>query len=141
MRSPLVKNVMQSMEDAQEVSKEIKTAWNALEKYHKEKGKYPDKLTALIPNYLPSESSLHYSKDPNGPEFTYHKPAPDADDSVIVLEYKVSMNIPTGPGQPPPIVNITIRKDGQMTQQTGSPYPGGTGRTSVPSAPGSGSSY
>src|SRR2546425_647662 len=62
MRSPIVKNVMQSVEDAQVASTEIKVVWNALERYHKEKGKYPDKLTALVPNYVATENGLHYSK-------------------------------------------------------------------------------
>src|ERR1051325_11272902 len=64
MRSPIVKNVMRSAENAQYVNDEMKAVWKKLDQYHKDKGKYPDKLAALVPTYLP-EASLHFSREPN----------------------------------------------------------------------------
>src|SRR5205085_7332179 len=93
MKSPIMKNVMEVAQNSQVEAQEIKAVWKKVDQYHKDKGKYPDKLEALVPNYL-TKDQLHFSKEPNGPEWIYHKPPPDSDDSFILLEYKMTFNIP-----------------------------------------------
>jgi hypothetical protein len=67
---------------------EMATVWAAIDKYHGEKGRYPANLDELVPGYLPSERSLHLSKKPNGPRFTYYVPPKGAPKTAVILEYR-----------------------------------------------------
>lgn len=99
-------------QQAQQCEKEMQRVWAAVEKFHQEKGRYPEKLESLLPNYLPNKSYLHFSGKPDGPPFTYHKPDPDAPPSTIVLEYHgLSMTVP---GRPPVPTPLRLRKDGTL---------------------------
>lgn len=101
---------------AQQCEKEMQRVWTAVERFHQDKGRYPDKLEGLVPNYLPSESSLRFSGKPDGPAFTYHKPDKDTPPSTIVLEYHgLTMMIP---GRPPVPIPLRMRKDGTLDQSS-----------------------
>lgn len=121
MKSPLVKNIREGAENAKYATTEMKEVWTQVDKFHKDKNKYPDKLENLVPNYL-TKDQLHFSRQPTGPEWTYHKPPPDSDSSFIILEYKVDFRMPVAPGQPSPTWNLTITKDGVQEMQSNTTY-------------------
>ena len=121
MKSPIMKSIVDVAQNADIAKKELQRVWTKVDQYHKDKGKYPDKLDALVPNYL-TKDDLHFSKEPNGPEWTYHKPPADSDDSFPMLEYKLTFNFPTAQGQPTPTINILITKGGEATSQSNSSY-------------------
>ena len=100
----LVGSAMQFGQDAQYCQTEMTALWQKVEKYHTDKGKYPDKLEQLVPNYVADKSGLKLSTKPTGPDFTYHKPAKDAQPTDIVLEYSLSIDSPDGQK-----VNIPVR--------------------------------
>lgn len=102
---------MQAGYDSQQAAKEMRVVWTGLERYQRaHNGKYPDTLKALIPEYLPNEQALRFSKRPEGPPFTYYKPAPDAPGSSTVLEYAVPLTIANTTQN----IMIRIHKDGTI---------------------------
>jgi type II secretory pathway pseudopilin PulG len=70
----------------------------ALIAYRAAHASYPPTLKSLVPNYLPSESSLHAPIDansnPNHVSFTYTRPSADAPMSALVLSIAASYVIP-----------------------------------------------
>lgn len=80
------------METAQ-AQQEMKTLWTHVDRYHKDKGKYPDKLEDLVPNYVASEKNLHLSVHPEGPQFGYIKPGPNSAPDDVMLTYEMTIQI------------------------------------------------
>jgi len=85
----------QAAQDIAAVKVQMDHVREALLRYDKEKGKYPDKLAALVPKYL-AKADLHFSQDPKGPEFIYYKPRPNAEPTDVVLEYKLPVKSARG---------------------------------------------
>lgn len=107
MVRPLVTKVIQGMDSVKIVARDMKQVGTAINKYHAEKGKYPEDLKVLIPHYLPDEKSLHPSTDAAGPEFTYTKPGKDSSSTMVMLEYDMPSPIPQDPAPWP----IRMHKD------------------------------
>src|SRR5436309_31193 len=89
-------SAVQLSQDAQNCQIEMSALWQKIEKFHADKGKYPDKLEQLVPKYVPDKSGLKLSTKPTGPEYTYHKPTKDAQPTDVVLEYNLAMASPDG---------------------------------------------
>ena len=104
-------SAMQFGQDAQYCQTEMTALWQKVEQYHTDKSKYPDKLEQLIPKYVPDKSGLKLTTKPNGPAFTYHKPAKDSQSTDVVLEYTLTMTAPDGQ-----VVQFPVRfmKNGQI---------------------------
>ena len=114
---PAFKNIMGTAvkvgQEAELAEAELQNVWRQVDKYHKDKGKYPDKLEQLVPNYLPSEASLRFSRKPNGPMFTYYKPDKDTPGSATMLEYMLNFTVMDQTTQFP----VQIHKDGEAVMQ------------------------
>ena len=111
MRSPMVKQAMSSVFQAQAATQQIKTVGTALDRYVADNKKYPKELKELIPKYLPDERSLHISPDAGSPRIWYKKPAMDAPGETIVLQTEITPPIAM-PDAPP--WAIKLRKDGKL---------------------------
>ena len=120
-KSSFFKSIKEVGENAKYATQEMKAVWTQVDKFHKDKNKYPEKLADLVPTYL-TKDQLHYSKLPNGPEWTYHKPPPDSDESFIMLEYKLDFEFPTANGQAKPTWDLTVSKNGEVQMQTNTTY-------------------
>jgi len=85
-----------AMKDSMQVSKDMHNLRQQIMKYKDDNGKYPDKLEDLVPRYVTSPSRLKLSTHPEGPEYTYHKPGPDAQPDDVLLEYNLTVSAPDG---------------------------------------------
>jgi hypothetical protein len=86
---PAIKDSMQVAFDMQMLREQIM-------KYKSDTGKYPDKLEDLVPKYVSSSARLKVSTHPEGPEYTYYKPRPDAKPDDVLLEYNLTVKTPDG---------------------------------------------
>jgi hypothetical protein len=111
MRSPMVKQAMASVLQAQAATQQLPTVGKAIDKYVADKKKYPNELKDLIPTYLPDEKSLRVTRDVNAPRIWYKKPGKNAAPETIVLQTELVPPIPL-PGAPPWV--IKLRKDGVL---------------------------
>jgi len=107
----LISRTTKAFEQAQVCQNEMQTVWMAVEEFHREKGKYPDKLESLVPRYLADESKLRCSQHPQGARFIYHKPQKDAPSTTIVLEYSVPVSLPNMSAIP-----LRLMKNGQFEE-------------------------
>jgi hypothetical protein len=100
----------QVTDQAQVAGREMQAVWAAVEKYHQDKGKYPDELETLVPKYLKKEQ-LRFSQEPEGPKFSYYKPGKDTQSSDMVMEYK-GLTMFFGDREMP--FRVRLLKDGQV---------------------------
>ncbi len=100
---------------------------SALDQYSsKHKGAYPDKLTQLVPNYLPDASALQYVEKPGAPvqTVTYYKPPANAAPQFVVARFLTGhFDINIGPAKQSQTLYIVLMKDGELYQQTMSLQP------------------
>lgn len=85
-----------AMRDSVQVSLEMHTLWQQIKRYQADSGKYPDKLEDLVPKYIPSAARLKLSTHPDGPQYTYYKPGPNAQPDDVMLEYTLTIRAPDG---------------------------------------------
>ncbi len=99
---------------------------SALQQYtRKHKGAYPDKLTQLVPDYLPDASALQYVDKPgsNPQNVQYFKPSPQSAPSSVVARFNTGhLDINFGTRQSQNLY-IVLTKDGALYQQTVSMTP------------------
>lgn len=126
-------SAMQFGQDANYCQIEMTSLWQKIEKYHTDKGKYPDKLEQLVPTYVPDKSGLKLSSKPLGPDFTYHKPGKDAQPTDVVLEYTLSMASPDGQTVQFP---VRLMKNGQIESRNYNYRTQPGGGTFSPTVPG-----
>ena len=111
MKSPMLKQVINSAVQSQDAMAQLRTVGQALDRYVSDKKKYPKELKELIPNYLPSEDSLRINLDPGAPRIWYKKPPENAPGETIVLQTDIPPPMPL-PNAPP--WSLKLRKDGKL---------------------------
>ena len=111
-----------AMKDSMQVAIDMTMLRRQIMKYKEDTGKYPDKLDDLVPKYVASTSALKLSTHPEGPEYTYHKPGPNAEPDEVLLEYKLTVTTPDGEK-----VEVPVRMliNGQTRQGSTKVTPGG----------------
>jgi len=97
---PGFKRILSTTQQAGREVERMQSVGRAIQKYALDKGKYPGKLSDLVPNYV-SQDLLRSSTDLDGKRLVYTRPPADAPDSFHVLE--VSVPNPVSPIQAPPI--------------------------------------
>ncbi len=136
---PMLQGPVRAAQQVQVCGPEMQRVWRAVEKYHADKGAYPDSLHQLVPTYIRDPSQLKFSGIPQGPEFTYHKPGPSAASTDAVLEYSIPVPMPASVPQKMSY-ELSVAKDGSFKFQQSQTFPGGSRRRRGSPAPTGGGS-
>lgn len=118
-----------AFKDSMQVAMDMALLRKQIMRYKEDTGKYPDKLEDLVPKYVQSAAALRLSTHPEGPEYTYHKPGPNAEPDEVLLEYTITVKSPDGEKVEVPVrmqINGRTRQGGTMV----TPPPGRSRRSS-----------
>lgn len=127
-----------TIRDSAAVTRDMMLLREHINRYKADTGKYPDKLTDLVPKYVASPAGLKLTTHPEGPDFTYYKPGPDAQPTDPLLGYTLTITTPDGEKMEMP---ITLLINGHTRQGRAQVAPGGAapgGSTARKPAPSSG---
>jgi hypothetical protein len=130
-KSPIFKEAMVAAQKSQLAMRDMQTLKTDINQYTKDKNKYPDKLTDLIPKYLPNERMLHVGGDLAEPSYVYSKPPKDAPHSFVILQVDLPSPMPSLDKSP---WSIRMQLDGSID---GSNYQPRSGGRSLQTGPGS----
>jgi hypothetical protein len=92
-----------TLKDSMQVAIDMESLHREIKQYKADTGKYPDKLADLVPKYVSSPAKLKLTTHPEGPDFTYYKPGPDAQPTDPLLAYTLSIKTPDGEKMDMPI--------------------------------------